>query len=247
MAVDDFASRDAEYSGEVQVMDGFAFPVEVVRTGRKKSVSIHVVGEVVKVRVPRTLSESRIKDIVTKRTPWITTKLKEQADRPVVKPKEYVSGESFPYLGKDYRLKVTKGDKPSLELIGGYLQAIVSEADPTPDATAKFLLMSWYQHHAEVCLGKKTERLARIVGVKPNSVAVKEYKARWGSCSVKGDIKYNWRLILAPHRVVDYVVIHELCHMLEHNHSPQYWRHVERYVPDWKECRDWLKNNLVVF
>ena len=65
----------------------------------------------------------------------------------------------------------------------------------------------------------------------------------WGSCSAKGDISFNWRIILAPHSVVDYVVVHELCHLLEHNHSPKFWKEVERYVPDWRNQRDWLKHN----
>ena len=228
-------------------MDGFAFPVEVVRTDRKRSASIHLDGEVVKVRVPKTLPENRIRDLIAKRTPWIRIKLKEQSDRLVLKPKEYVSGETFPYLGKNYRLKVIKGGKPFGKLKGGYLQAVVSETDTAPETTIKSLLVSWYRRHAELRLAEKTERWARIVGVTPNSVSVRDYKSRWGSCSTKGDVTYNWRIILAPHRIVDYVVIHELCHMLEHNHSSRYWKQVERHVPDWKERRDWLRNNPIVF
>ena len=79
--------------------------------------------------------------------------------------------------------------------------------------------------------------------MEPRSVAVKDYKSRWGSCSAKGDISYNWKIVLAPHRIVDYVVVHELCHMLEHNHSSRYWKLVEKYVPDYRERRDWLKNH----
>jgi predicted metal-dependent hydrolase len=74
-------------------------------------------------------------------------------------------------------------------------------------------------------------------------VGVKEYKARWGSCSSSGDVTYNWRIIMAPHHIVDYIVVHELCHLLEHNHGPKYWKHVKSVVPDYKECREWLKVN----
>ena len=129
----------------------------------------------------------------------------------------------------------------------GKFDAVVSETDTAPETTIKSLLVSWYRRHAELRLAEKTERWARIVGVIPNSVSVRDYKSRWGSCSTKGDVTYNWRIILAPHRIVDYVVIHELCHMLEHNHSPRYWKQVERHVPDWKERRDWLRNNPIVF
>ena len=83
-------------------MDGFAFPVEVLRTNRKKSASIRLDGDLVKVSVPMSLSDTRIRDLVTRKTSWIKKKLKEQSELPLIKPKEYVSGETFPYLGKNY-------------------------------------------------------------------------------------------------------------------------------------------------
>ena len=224
-------------------MDGFPFQVEVVRTDRKRSASIRLLGDLVKVSVPMTLSDSRIRNLVTKRTPWIKNKLQEQSDRPITPPKEYVSGETVTYLGKNYRLKVLIGEQPSIKLRRGYVEATVTKTDFDPKNTIRSLLVHWYRSLAEKRLGEKTVRLARVIGVNPASVTVKNYKSRWGSCSTKGDISYNWRIILAPHSIVDYVVVHELCHMLEHNHSSKYWKHVERYVPNWRECKDWLKQN----
>lgn len=228
-------------------MEGFAFQVEVVRTDRKRSVSIHLEGDLVKIRVPRSLSDNRVRDLVSKRTAWIKRKLKEQSENPASRAKEYVSGEAFPYLGKNYRLKVVRGDSPSVKLKSGYLVVTILETDTEQQKIIRSLLEDWYRSHAELRLIEKTERLARIVGVNPKSVSVRAYKSRWGACSVTGDVTYNWRIILAPHRIVDYVVIHELCHLLEHNHSPRYWKHVQRHTPDWKDCRDWLKQNLIVF
>ena len=224
-------------------MDGFPFQVEVVRTDRKRSASIRLLGDLVKVSVPMTLSDSRIRNLVTKRTPWIKNKLREQSDRPITPPKEYVSGETVTYLGKNYRLKVLIGDQPSMKLRGGYVEATVTKADIDPKNSIRSLLKEWYKSHAENRIGEKTKRFAKIIGVKPSSVTVKDYKSRWGACSISGDISFNWRIIIAPHSIIDYVVIHELCHMLEHNHSSKYWKHVERYVPNWKECREWLKHN----
>ena len=235
-------------SGEAQLMDGFAFPVEVVRTNRKRSASIQIHGEIVKVRVPKTLSDRNIRDLITKRTNWITDKLQAVSERPATKPKEYVSGEAFSYLGKHYRLKVVKahcGPSP-LQLKAGYLVATVPETDANPEKTIRPMLVAWYQQQAAKRLGEKTARLAKAVGVEPKSVTIKDYKSRWGACSVRGDISYNWRIILTPHRIVDYVVVHELCHMLEHNHSPRYWRHVAHHMPDWRDRRDWLKHNPIV-
>ena len=224
-------------------MNGFPFQIEVVRTKRKKTASISLTDELVKVSVPSKLSDKRIRDIVTKRTPWIKKKLQEQIDRPNPKLKEYVSGETFTYLGKNYRLKVLKGMACSIKLKHGYFEATVLRSDPDPKKTIRSLIIDWYKTHAEKRLIEKTKRFAKVIGVHPNSVTLKDYKSRWASCSSKGDISYKWQIILAPHRVIDYVVIHELCHMLEHNHSRKYWRHVERYVPNWREFRDWLKKN----
>ena len=119
----------------------------------------------------------------------------------------------------------------------------MTKTDIDTKNTIRSLLEHWYRSLAEKRLGEKTVRLAGVIGVNPASVTVKNYKSRWGSCSTKGDISYNWRIILAPHSIVDYVVVHELCHMLEHNHSSKYWKHVERHVPNWRECRQWLKHN----
>ena len=224
-------------------MDGFPFQVEVVRTDRKKSASIRLLGDLVKVSVPMTLSDNRIRDLVIKRTSWIKSKLKEQSNRPISAPSEYISGETVTYLGKNYRLKVLIGDQPSIKLRRGYVEATVSKLDTDPKNTIRSLLQNWYRSHAQKRLGEKTLRLAKVVGVNPSSVTVKNYKSRWGSCSSSGDVTYNWRIIISPHHIVDYIVVHELCHLLEHNHGPKYWKHVQRVVPNYKECREWLKVN----
>ena len=228
-------------------MKGFAFPVEIIRTDRKKTVSIYLDDSVVRLRVPRTLSEKRIREIIGKRTPWILTKLKAAAEMPIVRAKEFVSGESFPYLERNYRLKVLVGDKPSVDLKYGYLRATVCKTDRTPQETVRAMLINWYKEQARIRLNEKTQRFAGIIGVEPRSVTVKDYKSKWGSCSIRSDICYNWRIVQAPHSIVDYVVVHELCHILEHNHSSRFWKHVERYVPDYKDLRNWLKNQQLTF
>ena len=225
------------------MIDGFEFPVEVIRTDRKRSASIYLDGERIKVRVPKSLSDSRVRDLIEKKSPWIKRKLKEAELAAPPKHKEFVSGETFSYLGRNYRLKVLSGDTSSLKLRGGYLEASTSGSSKTREEEVKSLLLGWYRKHAQERLEEKTHRYAKILQVEPNCVSVKDYKSRWGSCSTTGDISYNWRIVMAPHRIVDYVVVHELCHLLEHNHSAIYWRHVERIIPDFQECREWLKRN----
>ena len=225
------------------MMDGFEFPVEVIRTDRKRSASIYLEGDGVKVRVPTGLPDDRVRDLIARKSPWIRRKLKEAELKAPPKPKEFVSGETFSYLGRNYRLKVLSGNTPSLKLKGRYLEASISGSSKRQEEEVRSLLVDWYQIHAQERLEEKTRRYARILQVEPNCVSVKDYKSRWGSCSTTGDISYNWRIVMAPHRIVDYVVVHELCHLLEHNHSAVYWRHVERIIPDFRECREWLKRN----
>ena len=224
-------------------MDGFEFPVEVIRTDRKRSASIYLEGDGVRVRVPKGLPDGRVRELITRKSPWIRKKLKEAELKAPLKPREFVSGETFSYLGRNYRLKVLSGDTPSLKLRGGYLEANIPGFSGTREEEVRSLLVGWYQRHARKRLEEKTRRYAKILQVEPGCVSVKDYKSRWGSCSATGNISYNWKIVMAPHRIVDYVVVHELCHLLEHNHSAAYWRHVERVIPDFQECGEWLRRN----
>ena len=157
----------------------------------------------------------------------------------VPKPKEYVSGENFSYLGRNYRLKVIRGSDYGVKLKGGYFEVGVSKESKKKDI--RDALVKWYEKHALKRLTDKTKRYADIMGVDPHSVSVRDYKSQWGSCSPIAKISYNWRVIIAPHHIVDYVVVHELCHIKHPNHSPEYWRFVKREVPDYDICRQWLR------
>jgi hypothetical protein len=221
------------------------FPIEIIRTNRTKSASIQIDGDTVKVIVPKKLSDKRIEDLVLQRTPWIRQKLKLQSEIVTPNPKEYVNGEAFTYLGRNYRLKLISKGEEGVKLKNGYLQVSHPKA-LSGEKLRDFVhtsLEGWYKAHALNRLAEKTQRYSQMLGVSPNTIKTRDYKSRWGSCSVSGEISYNWRIIIAPHRIVDYVVVHELCHMLEHNHSPKYWRQVGSIIPDYKECRDWLKAN----
>ena len=99
------------------------------------------------------------------------------------------------------------------------------------------------RNHSFDLLYKKTQYFSKIMNVKPISIKIKTYKSRWGSCSAKGDISYNWKIIFAPGKIIDYLVIHELSHLIFFNHSKEFWLNVEKYHPDFKENRKWLKDN----
>ena len=220
--------------------------IEVFRTKRKKTASINISNGSVQVMVPDNISDFKIKELINKRTSWIRKKLEEDSKIIISSPKEYVSGESFTYLGRNYRLKVYEGSKPEVKLIGGYLE--VSYLKKSKNNTIKDILIDWYKDHAINRLTEKTHRYAKIIGVVPKSISIRDYKSRWGSCSSKGDISYNWKIIIAPHRIVDYIVVHELCHLKHPNHSSLYWKSVKHIIPDYEMRKEWLKfhrNELV--
>ena len=222
------------------------FQYEVVRTKRERTASFQVWDNRVKIIVLGHLSQKRIDDLNQKRLVWIRRKLKQSAEIKPGKEKEYVNGESFSYLGRNYRLKIIEDAESSeVKLRNGYFEVSLPKrvkADRRIE-TIRSMLSQWYAEYALGRLTEKTDRYANILKVRPKSLKVRDYKSRWGSCSSVGDISYNWRIIMAPHAVKDYVVVHELCHLIEHNHSPQYWKQVERITPDWKEHQQWLREN----
>ena len=219
------------------------FEVQIHRTNRRKTASIKVLQGVVQVVVPKTLPQKEIDDLLKQKSDWIRQKVIIQQSVPVSKPKEFVSGESFTYLGRNYRLKVLPGQVEPVKLKHGYLQVTVPSEQKSDHRLIRQQLRDWYLHRAIDKLEQKTSKYAEQMGVQPTQIKVKEYKSRWGSCNTRGEISYNWKIIMTPHRIVDYVVIHELCHLIHHNHSPEYWHQVRSIVPDYQDKRDWLKTN----
>ena len=219
-------------------LDGVRIDVE--RTNRKKSVSIQVGPGRVRVLAPKRLADRHIRRLLEKREPWIREQLLFQKSLP--KPKEYVSGEPFTYLGKTYPLRVLSGCPAGVKLKNGRLSVSVPRPPAGNDAgqVVRELLKTWYWKCAERHLMEKTRARARLLGVTPRSVSLRDYKSRWGSCGIRGDIRYNWRIIIAPPRIVDYLVVHEVCHLRRLNHSPQFWHCVESQFPDYRDCRYWL-------
>ena len=227
-------------------MSSLGFQVEIIKTNRKKSASIQLKDGHVRVRVPKSLSDERINDLIKKRTSWIRQKLDEYSKRPSTIEKKYVNDEVFTYLDKSYPLKIIEGEDLIIKLKNGCFVIALPEGTLNKNIKVQNLLLDWYKLHAHKYLQERTDKVAKAIGVLPSSVSIKNYKSRWGSCSINGAIDFNWKIIQAPKKVIDYVVVHELCHLIEHNHSPKYWSYVEKFMPNWKESRDWLKENSEV-
>jgi len=227
---------------QAEYIEHAGFVAEVIRTRRRKTASIKIDDGAISIVVPQNLPCDRIKQLMTDKKNWIREKLYQHSINRLVNRKEFVSGEAFPYLGRNYRLQVVAGSQQPAKLLHGKLVVTIPQAMQTPDRIRN-AIVRWYRLHALERLIEKTSRYAAIVGKEPSKVDIKTYKARWGSCYSDGRVLYNWKIIMAPNRIVDYVVVHELCHLLHHNHSPRFWKAVERIMPDYAECKEWLKVN----
>lgn len=227
---------------EPELIHTEGYSVLVERTSRRKTASIKVdEGEVIIV-VPKLLERDKIDKLLASKHQWIVEKIAQYQTTSPATVREYVSGESLPYLGRNYRLKVLKGDLAPTKLLNGRITVTVPDLS-TQTHYIRRALTNWYKRHADKKIREKVRRYESQVGVETGVVRTKEFKSRWGSCTPYGDLEFNWVIVMAPNRVVDYVVVHELCHLIHHDHSPQFWKEVERVMPDYKEHKEWLRGN----
>ena len=191
------------------------------------------------VLAPETTDLKNIKAAVNKRARWIYDHLCKIKRRHIhVLPREYVSGESHFYLGRRYVLKVikVKNIEPHVKLYRGQLQVRTKSRNPE---SVKSLLNDWYKKHAEQVFSRRLDELAsRISWLKsPPTWKMQVMKKQWGSCSPKGVLTLNPLLVKAPRECIDYVILHEFCHIKEHNHSPKYYKLLARLAPNWERTK----------
>ena len=181
---------------------------------------------------------------VKKRARWISQHVSAAKVRLAhVLPREYVSGESLHYLGRRYRLKVVidAGSKAQARMRGAFIVVTTPEQAP---ATIKKALDVWYRQRArEVFADRLAVVSAPLRWVKQlPSTRLQFMTVQWGSCSPLGRITLNPLLVKAPRECIDYVLLHELCHLLHHNHSPKFYRTLDRHMPNWRAVKEKLDN-----
>jgi len=189
------------------------------------------------VRVPQQASEQAVTAAIESRRFWIWQKLRDPHKYPDPAPhKEYVAGETFLYLGQQHALHLTKGEGGPVRLVGKHFEMSVSDR-----RSGDALFRSWYLAQAKEKLRPRIAAFATEMGVVYSRIWVRDLKYRWGSCTPGGTLSFNWRIIQAPMIVVDYLIVHELAHVLEPNHSQEFWNIVAVHVPSWVKARGWLK------
>jgi len=224
------------------VVDDLVFDLK--RSANRRSLGITVDrGAELIVHAPRPCPVETIEVFVRRKRFWVYSKLSLKGllfGRPTVR--EFVTGETFCYLGRSYRLKLIGGSELAAErplrLFGGFFLLPRGERQR---AEAHF--RNWYSRQAEAWLPPRVERLARRLGVVPRGVSVRELGHRWGSCGLGGRIYVHWSTLQLPPRIVEYVLSHEILHLAEPRHSVEFWRRLERAMPDLAERRSWLAEN----
>ncbi len=188
------------------------------------------------VKAPVHATKDKILQTIRNKAPWI---IKQKAFfltfHPKLPEKKYLSGETHYYLGRQYRLKVIQGNSGSVKLSGKYLIVSTTNKDKV-----EILVKDWYVKHAKIKLLQISESLIlqfQKYGVKPSEIILRNMVSRWGSCTPTGKIILNPELIKAPKRCIEYVIIHELCHLVHHDHTSKFFDLQTKEMPDWQKWK----------
>jgi len=201
----------------------------------------------VEVHAPQRSSATEIRSVVEEFRPWIEKKRREALERlRKLRSRRFDDGDDVPYLGETLRLRITETDAARADAVvrDGHTIAVAVPRDLTPTsrrAVVRFAVQRWLLAEAREIFHRRHVAMSKTVGHSARRVVIKDMRSRWGSCGPDRLMNLNWRLILAPESVIDYVLVHELTHIVEPNHSPAFWRRVGRTCGHFEESRDWLR------
>jgi len=192
---------------------------------------------------PKGIPAEIIKEKVKSKSKWIIKKLLDFKDMGyLLFNREFVNGEAFMYLGRNYSLQILLDknlQRIKVELSDGKL-SIYTPIKEQP--VLKKAMEKWYRREAKKIILKRIEFYKPKVSIEPRAIKIKEQKKRWGSCTSKGDLLFNWRTVMAPSPVIDYIIVHEMSHLTNKNHSSKFWKSVELILPDYKIRKKWLRD-----
>ncbi|KZC15248.1 metal-dependent hydrolase [Rhodanobacter sp. FW510-R12] len=212
---------------------------ELRHSARRRTLQITVDrGGVLILSAPPDVGEARLRDFVQRKRMWVYRQLARQAA--VSKPlprKVFVDGEGFLYLGRSYRLRLVP-DEASEAAVKLQLGRLLMPRALARDGRAH--LLRWYVARAQPWLQRRVQDYAARMEVDPTGVRVQDLGYRWGSCGKGGRLYFHWKTILLPARIAEYVVVHEMAHLHEPHHTPEFWRRVERAMPDYELRKTWL-------
>ena len=218
----------------------YDFNITIKKTNRLKTISLKVINQEVVLSAPKFISDDEIYSIIDNKINWIkkkliTDKLYSTQNR------KYDNGDKFLYFGSEYSLKIKESEMDNVYLDNSSI--IIEAKDYTNKDKIKNILQNWYIYESKKYLLKTNSYYETLIGVSAKKILFGKYKSKWGSCSSKKIISYDWRIIMAPLEVIHYLIIHELSHIKHPNHSKYFWKYVEKYMNDYKIQAKWLKIN----
>ncbi|AEF98923.1 M48 family metallopeptidase [Methylomonas methanica] len=223
---------------------------QIRRSGRAQKTRIVVSADKIEVVAPLKISEQRIHAFVAAQHAWIRDALKRvrhsARNQPSLAPAAYISGAMVPFQGRQIPLTVkpTTAKRIRVQFTGEHFLVYFPEA--IADGRSEHIraaLESWMKLHTRHLAEQWIKKHSSTHGLTPRSLRIKTQKSRWGSCGPHNDINLNWLLILAPPVIMEYVVVHELCHIRHKNHSRDFWQLVAAHQPDYLQHRQWLKQH----
>ena len=219
------------------------FAFKLVRSSRRRSISIEIAQAQVVVRAPYFVAKADIENFVREKSLWVQRKLAQQEQQVSDLPSyTFANGSLMPFLGEPLTLVVHTQPKADVVRYGDKLLVILSTCGRvSPEEQTRRLVSRWYQEQALAVLQAKTDAAVAQLGTKHLGITLKATRSKWGHCTARGAIQYNWQILLAPEPIVDYLVAHEVSHLRHHNHSPDFWHVVASICPDYKARRAWLK------
>lgn len=192
------------------------------------------------VHAPDDLSDEKIRQVIESRRLWIYEKIghpQKYSSLPHPPGKELVSGESALYLGRQYRIDVVKNSLSGIEFAQRFLIPDMKKENKVE------ALRKWYISRSKEKIIPRVKSHAHALGVDIAAIKIIDSRYRWGSCTLKNNINLNWRLIKAPMFVIDYIIVHEIAHLFEPNHTSQFWNIVQAQTPTMEKAKAWLKEN----
>lgn len=245
------ASRPRPATGEPRsvTVDGGRLEFLLKRSAKRKSVGLTVRdSQSLEVAAPAKMKLADVDEVVRERAHWVRKKWAmfaelERARRDAT----FEPGELWPFRGSTYPLHISEraDAKSGSVVLDGKLNVTIPGglSGNARREAVRAALWAWYRRDAERWLRERVDHYSARYGFAPRALKVKDVKSRWGSCSVNGNLNFNWRLVLAPPPVVDYVVVHELCHLRHPNHSKRFWNLVRSILPDYETQKAWLRTH----
>lgn len=223
------------------------YQLQIKKTARRGSIALKVTPNEIALMVPKGLCDRTLQALVSTQQQWLLEKIHEQQSK-LPTARQVAHGANLLLFGNEIGFaldKKTPVTKMGYQFEDNALTVFTQTKRPLkdPQPAIRKQLAAFYTASLDSFVQQNLPGLAKQIGVEPSEIAIKNYKSRWGSCYADGRIQFNWRLAMAPAEVVEYVIIHELCHLIHQNHSKQYWQLVEQHCPQMQQHKAWLKEH----